>query len=85
MASFSIAVPLPKQLSMELTMSLLLKNTIDLLFFLKRKLYGFPQSDYTIKKIDFKKYQKNNKKEIAGAALRTQNDAERGLFFKKKK
>ena len=33
MVLFSIAVPLPQQLSMKLTVSLLLKNTIDLLFF----------------------------------------------------
>ena len=30
---------------MKLTICLLLKNTIDLLFFLERKLYGFPQSE----------------------------------------
>ena len=45
MASFSIAVPLPQQLSMKLTISLLLKNTIDLLFFSEHKLYGFPQNE----------------------------------------
>ena len=45
MASFSIAVPLPQQLSMRLTISLLLKNTTDLLFFSEHKLYGFSQSD----------------------------------------
>ena len=44
MALFTIAVPLPQQLSMKLTISLLLKNTIDLLFFSEHKLYGFPQS-----------------------------------------
>ena len=38
MASFSIAVPLPQRLSMKLTISLLLKNTIDLLFF--RNIYS---------------------------------------------
>ena len=48
MASFSIAVPLPQQLSMKLTISLLLKNTIDLLFFSEHKLYGFPQSDLCV-------------------------------------
>ena len=31
---------------MKLTISLLLKNTINLLFFSERKLYGFPQSEY---------------------------------------
>ena len=30
--------------AMKLTVSLLLKNTIDLLFFSEHKLYGFPQS-----------------------------------------
>ena len=46
MASFSIAVPLPQQLSIKLTISLLLKNTIDLLFVSEHKLYGFPQSAF---------------------------------------
>ena len=45
LASFSITVLFPKQLSMKLTICLLLKNTIDLLFFSERKLYGFPQSE----------------------------------------
>ena len=53
MASFSIAVPLPQQLSMKLTISQLLKNTIDLLFFLEHKLYGFPQSDFWNSKLAF--------------------------------
>ena len=44
-ALLSIDVPLPQQLSMKLTISLLLKNTIGLLFFSEHKLYGFPQSD----------------------------------------
>ena len=35
---------LAQQLSMKLTISLLLKNTIDFFFFLEHKLYGFPQS-----------------------------------------
>ena len=42
-ASFSIAVLLLQQLSIKLTISLLLKNAIDLLFFSEHKLYGFPQ------------------------------------------
>ena len=50
MASFSIAVPLPQQLSMKLTISLLLKNTINLLFFSEHKLCGFPQSDSDYRK-----------------------------------
>ena len=36
---------------MKLTISLLLKNTIDLLFFSEYKLYGFPQS-VTVKRFD---------------------------------
>ena len=45
MTLFSIAVPLPQQLSMKHAISLLLKNKIDLLFFSEHKLYGFPQSE----------------------------------------
>ena len=42
---------LPQQLSLNLTISLLLKNTIDLLFFSEHKLFGFSQSDiYTLLK-----------------------------------
>ena len=43
LASFSVTVLSPEQLSRKLTIGLLLKNTIDLLFFSERKLYGFPQ------------------------------------------
>ena len=43
MASFSIAVPLPQQLTMKLTIYLLLKNTVDLLFFWEHKLCEFPK------------------------------------------
>ena len=45
MASFPIALPLLKQLSMKLAITLLLENTIDLLFVLEHKLYGFTQSE----------------------------------------
>ena len=45
LVSLWIAVLWWQQLSMKLTISLLLKNTISLLFFSKHKLYGFRQSD----------------------------------------
>ena len=45
LTSFWIAVLWPQQLSIKLTISLLLKNTINLLFFLEHKLYGFPQTE----------------------------------------
>ena len=52
MASFSIAVTLPQQLSMKVTISLLLKNTSDLLLFSEHKVYGFPQSGNGISDIN---------------------------------
>ena len=58
MASFSMAVLLRQQFTMKLTMSLLLKNTIDVLFFSEHKLYGFPQSDIIYKGL------KSNLKEL---------------------
>ena len=47
LALFWIAVLWPQQLSMKLRISLLLKDTNDLLFFSEHKLYGFPQSEKT--------------------------------------
>ena len=47
LASIRIALLWPQQPSMKLTISLLLKDTIDLLFFLEHKLYGFSQSGFT--------------------------------------
>ena len=47
LASFWIAVPWPQQLSVKLTIFLLLNNAINLLFFSEHKLYGFPQSVLT--------------------------------------
>ena len=38
---------------------------------------------YAIQKIDFKKYKKISKKEVVGAALRTQNETKQPLFVKK--
>ena len=52
MASFSIVVPLLQQLSLKVTISLLLKSTSDLLLFSEHKLYGFPQSGNGISDIN---------------------------------
>ena len=38
---------------------------------------------YATQKTDFQKYQKISKKEVVGAALRTQNEAKQPLFVKK--
>ena len=38
---------------------------------------------YAIHKTDFKKFQKISKKEVVGAALRTQNETKQPLFVKK--
>ena len=94
MASFSVAVPLPQQLCMKLTKSLLLKNKIDLLFFLEHKLYGFPQSDTEIScsfkdtntvllKIDKKKLLEN-KNFIYTPLIRSTNKFHRVFLAEKK-
>ena len=49
--SFWIAVPWPQRLSVKPTISLLLKNAIDLLLCFEHKLYGFAQSDISEFKI----------------------------------
>ena len=49
LASFWIAVLWLHQLYMKLTISLLLKNTINLLFFSEHKLYGFPKIGSIVK------------------------------------
>ena len=53
MASFWIAVPLPQGLTIKLTISLLLKNKIDSVFFSEYKLFEIEEQKDFLKSVIF--------------------------------